>query len=120
LKLLLDAMWPPFVAQQLRVRGHDVVCVVEVSDLRTESDEAVYEYAQRENRVLVTEDSRGFRVQAAESLRAGSSHVGLILTSPRSFPRDVPRTHGMVVRALDALLTSGVEIDGREFWLRPL
>jgi hypothetical protein len=118
-KLLLDAMWPPSVARQLRARGHDVVCVVEVSDLRTESDEAVFVYAQREGRVVVTEDAKGFRVQAAESLRAGSSHVGLIFTSPRSFPRHMPRTYGVLVTALDALLASTDDLDGREIWLRP-
>jgi predicted nuclease of predicted toxin-antitoxin system len=118
-KLLLDAMWPPSVGRQLRDRGHDVVCVVEVSELRTESDESVFRYAQQSDRVVVTEDAKGFVVQAADALRAGNSHCGLVLTSSRSFPRHVHRTYGTLVTALDALVLSNEDLRGREIWLRP-
>jgi hypothetical protein len=44
-KLLLDEMWPPSIAVQLRRRGHDVEAVAERADLRGQADDAVFSVA---------------------------------------------------------------------------
>jgi predicted nuclease of predicted toxin-antitoxin system len=49
-KILLDEMWSPEIARQLRSRGFDVVAVVERSDLRSASDDDVLAVARLEER----------------------------------------------------------------------
>lgn len=50
LKLLLDAMWSPDIAEQLRRRGYDVIAVVEHQELREQPDAVLFAYARREGR----------------------------------------------------------------------
>ena len=119
MKLLLDEMMDPRVADQLRQRGHDVIAVGEVSALQGLSDLAILSAAWAEERVVVTEDRRDYRRLAAAELSSGRRHPGLILTSNRRWPRGNPRTLGRLVTALDALLTSDVEVEG-EHWLTPI
>ncbi len=52
MKLLLDEMWSPVIAVQLRRRGYDVVAVVERNDLRCALDGVLCEVAQRESRII--------------------------------------------------------------------
>jgi hypothetical protein len=47
LKLLLDEMYPSFIARELRTRGHDVVSVHESPGSGT-SDERVLDHARSE------------------------------------------------------------------------
>jgi predicted nuclease of predicted toxin-antitoxin system len=117
LKLLLDEMWPPSVAVQLRRRGHDIVAVAERPDLRTAQDAVVFGAAQAEERAIVAENVRDFRILAAYELARGSTHHGLILTSNRSFPRHVASSAGRLVTALDRLLSEEPDGTSREFWL---
>lgn len=116
MKLLLDEMWPPAVAEQLRRRRHDVVAVAELPDLRGQPDDAVFAFAAREGRAIVTENVPDYRLLAASELRAGRSHPPLIFTSDRAYPRGDRRTAGRLVTALDRLLAEG---DGQtgERWL---
>lgn len=117
MKLLLDEMWPPTLAVQLRSRGHDVAAVGERPDLRGQPDVRVFAAAQTEGRALVTENVIDFRPLAAEALSRGDPHAGLIFTSNRRFPRHDPRTVGRLVAALHVLLSSGVAVAGSEYWL---
>jgi predicted nuclease of predicted toxin-antitoxin system len=55
-KLLLDAMYSPERAVQLRRRGHDVVAARAFSDLEAASDVELLAVAQLEERVVVTEN----------------------------------------------------------------
>jgi hypothetical protein len=114
-KLLLDEVYPPIVAEQLRTRGHDVLSVAE-GTLRTGEDAVVFAVAQHEQRVVVTEDT-GFRRMADVLVASGRVHGGLVFTSNRALPRANPRTPGRLVTALDGLLTSGVDLTNREHWL---
>src|SRR5688572_3046408 len=98
-------MWPKSVAQQLRARDHDVKGVVEVDELRGSPDEFIFAFAQVEDRAVVTEDASRFLPLAANVLRSGGTHCGLILTTARSFPRHNPRTNGRLVSALHVLLS---------------
>lgn len=113
MKLLLDEMWPPNIAIQLRHRGHGVVAVAERTELRGQPDPMVFSIAQTEGRAMVTENVIDYRPLAAEAIARGGSH----LTSNRRFPRHDPRTAGRVVTALRSLLSSDVELRDREYWL---
>ena len=117
MKLLLDEMWPPEIAAQLRRRGHDVVAVVERPDLRSQPDRVIFATAQQEGRAVVTENVADFRPLGAAALQQDRSHAGLILTSNGRFPRHEPRTSGRLVTALDALLLQKLEMEDLEYWL---
>ena len=118
MKLLLDEMMDPRIADQLRQRGHDVIAVGEVGVLQGLSDRAILSAARADDRVVVTEDLRDYRRIAAAEGRAGRPHPGLVLTNNRRWPRANRRTLGRLVNALDALLTSGAAVEG-EYWLAP-
>lgn len=103
LKLLLDEMCSPAVAEQLRRRGHEAIAALERDDLRGLSDEALLELARREARVLVTFDV-GDLSQLDLHLRAEArDHQGVILVSPRRFAASAAGI-GELVRALEAVL----------------
>ena len=70
-KLLLDEMYPRRLAEQLRADGHDVVAVVELSDLVGRPD--VTRFARESGRVVVTEN-----VVDYARLDAGASEVPLV------------------------------------------
>jgi hypothetical protein len=118
-KLLLEEMWPPAIAAELRRRGHDVEAVAERRDLRSQPDRVVFQAAQAEGRAVVTENVRDFRLLAAEILRRGLPHAGRILTRNRSFPRSNLRSRGRVIRALDRLLSVDADLTSQEWWLAP-
>lgn len=109
-------MWPPALAEQLRRRGHDVVAVAELPDLRGQPDEAVFAFAGREGRAIVTENVPDYRLLAAAEVRAGRPHPALIFTSDRAYPRRDRRTAGRLVAALEALLSGG-DLAAGEHWL---
>jgi len=54
MKFLLDENIPHSVIRQLREQGHNVLSVKE--SMRAENDEIILERAQRESRVVVTQD----------------------------------------------------------------
>lgn len=117
MKLLLDEMWSPRIAEQLRRRGHDVEAVAARPDLRGQPDEAVFAVAQSEDRAIVTENVIDYRQLADRALEAGRSHSGVIFTSNRMFPRSDGRTAGRLVSALVALLSSNRRQENMEHWL---
>jgi predicted nuclease of predicted toxin-antitoxin system len=116
--LLLDEMWPAVIAEQLRLRGYDVVAVSERLDLRTKSDEVIFHSAQIESRAVVTENAADYRRLALQRSHLGQQHAGIILTSNRRFPRHDNRTIGRLVAGLDGLLCTTVDATNREIWLR--
>lgn len=107
MKLLLDEMYPPAVAEQLRARGHDVVSVHDPDYRRLEGapDEEIFAAALVEERALVTENVPDFRRLEADALARGEAHATLVFTSNRQFPRGERGTIGRLVEALDELLT---------------
>ena len=113
MKLLLDEMWSPAVAEELRRRGHDAEAVVARPDLRGASDETLFTVGLAEGRAIVTENVKDFRELATTASRA---HPPLILTSSKAWPRADRRMIGRLVKALDDLLTADDEIEG-EHWL---
>jgi len=111
-------MYSPSIAVQLRQRGHDVESVVERTDLRTASDEAVFAVGRRETRVIVTENIGDYQREARIAVEGGAAHPGLIYTTNARFPRGDARTVGRLVLALDDLLRGGIDLTDREYWLR--
>jgi hypothetical protein len=120
-KLLLDEMYSPAVAEQLRARGHDVVSVhdVEYRRLVGAPDEEVFAAALADERVLVTENVPDFRRLEADALARGEALPTLVFTSNRQFPRGEPGTTGRLVQALHALISEGPGRRGSLFLKRP-
>jgi predicted nuclease of predicted toxin-antitoxin system len=103
LKLLLDEMFSPVLAAELRSRGHDVVAINEHLACQALADPEVVSLARREHRAVVTNNVRDFRPLHAELVAAaGDGHAGMVFV-----PANVPRTKaaiGQLVAALEAKL----------------
>jgi predicted nuclease of predicted toxin-antitoxin system len=121
-KLLIDEMYPPVVAEQLRARGHDVVSVHDPDYRRLEgaADEEIFAAALAEQRALVTENVPDFRRLEADALAREGAAPTLVYTSNRQFPRGEPGTTGRLVEALHALIATGRAQSGSLFLERPL
>ncbi|MGD8329782.1 MAG: DUF5615 family PIN-like protein [Acidobacteriota bacterium] len=100
MKLYLDEMISPRVAEGLRARGHDVVAAVE-RDTLGRSDARQLAVAIEEQRALVTFDVRDFSIIARAAASARTEHWGIILVPRARFERG---EIGALVNALDALL----------------
>jgi predicted nuclease of predicted toxin-antitoxin system len=101
--VLLDEMYPPDLARQLRDAGHDVVAVLDIEvGLASKTDEDVLAWAARNNRCVVTENVADFLRLA----RQGFSHAGLILVTSRRYPRTRSGLHRLG-KALDDFLSAG-------------
>jgi predicted nuclease of predicted toxin-antitoxin system len=116
-RLLIDELFPPSLAEQMRQRGHNVVAVAERSDLRGQPDDVIFAQAQGEGRAIVTENVADFRLLATDAIQRGRPHNGLIFTSVRRYPRHDNRTVGRLVRALDAMVHSALDLRSIEHWL---
>lgn len=103
-KLLLDEMYPPAIAEQLRDRKHDADAVTERAELRTRADADLFALAQSEQRAVVTENIDDFSAIAGDHDQRGQAHFGLVLVSHSRYPRSSPGTIGRMVTALDRLL----------------
>jgi Domain of unknown function (DUF5615) len=119
LRLLLDEMYSPAIAAELRARGHDAVSVHDLGRglVTGASDADVLAAAQREGPALVTENVRDYRPLESGLLADRSHHAGLVYTSNRQFPRGDPATLGRLVRALEALLREGQDLRDRSIFL---
>lgn len=106
MKLLLDEMYAPVVAEQLRASGHDVVSVHDPQYRRLEGapDEEIFAAALVEQLGLVTENVPDSRRLEADALARDEAAPILVFTSNRRFPRGERATAGDLVEALHALL----------------
>ena len=116
MRLLLDEMLPPVVAEALRRRGHAVSAVAERSGLRGSSDAEILDLALDEDRAVVTENVADLRVLAAEARSAGRDAPLLLFTSSHGWPRGSSHRIGRLVEALDAFLRETPDLEG-EYWL---
>ncbi|HWF49268.1 MAG TPA: DUF5615 family PIN-like protein [Solirubrobacteraceae bacterium] len=119
MRLLIDEMYPPAIAEQLRRRGHDVVAVTERPELRSLSDFEVFAAAQQEGRAVVTENVADFIPLANHADQRGDPHHGLVLVDPASYPRGSRGTIGRMVTELDRLLRGHPddEPNSLRFWV---
>jgi hypothetical protein len=83
-KLLLDEMLSPRLADALRQRGHDVVAVAESADLTGKRDRVIFAAATAASRALVTNNVADYVPLCHGVLSSGQGHPGLLLTSDRS------------------------------------
>ena len=88
MKLLLDEMFSPSIARQLRDRGHDVVAVKERAELVGRSDRELVRGMAGERRAIVTTDADDFGEIAVRFAAAGDEHYGMLFTSDRILPRN--------------------------------
>jgi len=103
LKLLLDEMFSPLIAAELRARGHDAVAIKERDEWQSLSDPDVLALARTEQRAVVTANLRDFRPLHAELVApGGEGHAGMVFV-PTSFGLTRAAT-GQVVAALEARL----------------
>jgi hypothetical protein len=121
-RLLLDEHYSPRIAVELRRRGHDVVAAPERPELRGLGDAALFALMASEGRAILTENASDFLLIVRAATVRGTDHFGLVLTSPRQFPR-TSRAIGRLVAALDAFLAARPAADalrGQSWWLEPL
>jgi hypothetical protein len=120
LKLLLDEMLDHQIAVQLRADGCDAQSIQgDQRDLQATPDRTVLEVAGTLGRSLVTDNIAHFLGAHVGLLAEGKHHAGLLLASPRSYPRD-KRTIGLSVRALAAIVREheGRSTEDLVTWLR--
>jgi len=101
LKLLLDEMYPPALAEALRTGGIEASTVGE-RGLAGRSDPEVLSAAAVDGYVLLTENVSDFARIAAERLTAGGHHRGVLIALSSRFsrrPSGIPRI-AAAIRAL--------------------
>jgi hypothetical protein len=113
-------MYPPVVAEQRRLRGHDAIGARAHAELAHRSDRDLLVIAADEQRVMVTENIRDFLDIDAEYRQTGRQHFGVILTTDHKYPRRHGAGIGRLVTALDAWLREHPEAataDSLIWWL---
>lgn len=120
MRLLLDEMIGPRVAQELRDRGPDVVAVAERTDLPALPDEAVLDFAGDEGRALVTRNIGDLARLHQQSLAEGRPHAGIVMVTSQAF-RQNRGFVGALVNALAAgAAGSSLPRPGEVLYLRPV
>ncbi|MGH4015115.1 MAG: DUF5615 family PIN-like protein [Pseudonocardiaceae bacterium] len=104
-RLLLDEMYPPTLADALRDKGHDVIAVAASVELAGSDDVAVVDAVTADGRCLVTENVRDFAV-----LVRYTRHAGVLLVHARRWPRTRAGLHTLADALHDAL--SGDRLPG--------
>jgi hypothetical protein len=103
LKLLLDEMLSPVIAQQLRLHGYDVEAIAGDPAREDLPDRDVMELARSEHRAVVTNNVDDFRPLHNEAIASGGArHFGMVF-----MPGDYRRTTadvGRIVTALQVIL----------------
>ena len=93
--MLLDEMFSPTIAAELRRRGHHVLAVAEDPQLRSMTDPELLAWAAERGQPIVTANVRDFRPLIAGE----NSGPGVVFTSNRPFPRS-RRPYGALITAL--------------------
>jgi hypothetical protein len=112
-------MWHPAIAEQLRIRGVEARAVVRDPELAGYEDWELFEFAQRDEWTIVTENAPDFIRLAHQTLASGGIHFGLVFTKDLRFPRASERTIGKMVRALEAFAARTELERSFERWLTP-
>lgn len=114
MRLALDEMYPPALAQELRTAGVDALTVAELG-LAGRSDPDVFAAAVAQRRVLLTENVGDFARIAADHLTRGGHHPGVLIALSSRFSRR-PAGRPTLVAALLAVV--GEPLDDRVVYLR--
>jgi predicted nuclease of predicted toxin-antitoxin system len=118
-RAILDEQLSPQIAVLLRKVGYDVDAVADREDLVARSDHVILEAARREDRAVVTNNTKDFRPLAAEWLAQGRVHAGLIL-----LPSTRTRSRNAIAAgaaASESVLRDHPDgLNGSERWITPL
>jgi hypothetical protein len=99
-RLLLDAnLSPRRVGSALEKRGHDVLSLASDATLGALDDPQVLELAAREDRIVVTRNSRDFAPLLREWAEADRHHAGCILIWTLGH-----HEFGAIIKGIDRLL----------------
>ncbi len=125
MKLLLDEMWTPTIASELRQRDFDVIAINEPAHADRyagATDDAVFARAQSERRAVVTDNIADFEAARRSWESRGRPHHGLVYALSPPFNRHHgPAVIGQMVKALASFLASPearVEPFNRPHYLR--
>jgi predicted nuclease of predicted toxin-antitoxin system len=117
--LLLDEMFSPRLAEQLRTRGIDCIAVADDAVLSSQDDQLVLEAALATGRVLVTNNVVDFEPLRTQRTAGDQPIPPLIYTSENAFPRN-RKFIRRLVEALDyAVKHRLVHTTGGVLWLTP-
>jgi hypothetical protein len=109
-RLLIDEMWTPTIALELRKRGFDVIEISEpghASRYAGISDDQVFARAQDDGRAIVTDNIADYEHARREREDRGQAHHGLIYALNPPFNRHRgKRVIGQMVNALAHFLSS--------------
>ncbi len=114
MKLLLDEMHAPSIADALAKESLDVVAVASMADVRGTSDRDLLAYATADGRAVVTENIVDFALLTARWASENRPHAGLVYTNPKRFDRATLAYPGNLINALRTFLDDP-PID-RESW----
>lgn len=114
MKLLLDEMHSPSIAEALTKASWDVEAVASTAELRGMPDGDLLAYAAASGRALVTENIVDFALLTAQWAAENRPHAGLLYTNPKRFNRATLAYPGNLINALHTFLDDP-PID-RESW----
>jgi hypothetical protein len=118
-KLLLDEMLPPLIAQELRSLGHDVVAVAGHRDHEGMPDPEVMALARAEHRAVVTNNLRDYRPLHHEAvIPGGPGHYGMVFMAGTY--RRAKEDTGRIVAALEKIIAAcpgDDDLANGEIWL---
>jgi hypothetical protein len=107
-RLLLDEMLSPLIAELLRDRGHDVEAIVASTAHRALSDDEVMVLVRDEGRALVTDNIVDFRPRHfAAVVPGGPGHFGMVF-----LPSGYRRSRADIGRLVEALEMKLAEYPG--------
>lgn len=110
MRLILDEMWTPTIALQLRKRGLDVIAISEpehASRYAGISDDEVFARAQDDGRGIVTDNIADYEQARRDWGSRGQTHHGLLYALDPPFNRHRgKRVIGQMVNALAHFLAS--------------
>ena len=110
MRLLLDEMLSPLVAQALRDRGHDVEALVASPSYRALSDDEVMVLVREQRRALVTDNIADFRPRHYEAIvPGGPGHFGTVF-----LPSGYRRSRADIGRARRGARGEARGISGRQ------
>ena len=120
MRLLLDEMHSPAVAQALNGRGHDVFAVASDPLLRGMSDTELLHHAAQSDMAIATENTGDYARLASQWAATGVSHAGIIYTNPGRFPRNTSAYPANLIAALAHFLQHPpIRGNSWEWWLQP-
>jgi len=107
LKLLLDEMYPPTLAEALRAAGIETWTVAELG-LAGRSDPDILAAAEANGYVLLTENLADFARLATEHLTTGRHHSGVLIALSSRFSRR-PAGINAIVAAVSAVADENLQ-----------